>query len=72
MNRDTIAFLKPAWTTPSDKKQLTTLVIEGKRISKYSLTKKVGHGSTKQEFVGDLIITLYFILNNRLKEVYGF
>ena len=33
-------FLKSAGTILSDKEQLTSLVIEGKRMSKHSLTKK--------------------------------
>ena len=51
-----VAFLDPSGTTPSDREQLISLVIEGKRILKHSLTRKVDHGSSKQDFVGDLII----------------
>ena len=51
-----MAFLKPAGTAPSVREQLTSLVIEG-RISKHSFTRKVGHGSSRQDLVGDLVIT---------------
>ena len=51
----TTAFLKSAGTTPSDREQLTSLVIEGTRMSRHSLTKKVGHGSNRQDLVGDFI-----------------
>ena len=49
----TTAFLKLKGTTPSDREQLMSLMIEGRRMSKYSFTKKVFHGSNKQDFVGD-------------------
>ena len=52
-----MAFLKPAGTAPSVREQLTSLVIEGRRISKHSFTRKVGHGSSRQDLVGDLVIT---------------
>ena len=32
-------------------------VIEGRRISKHSFTRKVGHGSSRQDLVGDLVIS---------------
>ena len=54
---ETIAFLKPPGTAPSVREQLTSLVIEGRRISKHSFTRKVGHGSSRQDLVGDLVIT---------------
>ena len=54
---ETMAFLKPAGTAPSVREQLTSLVIEGRRISKHSFTRKVGHGSSRQDLVGDLVIT---------------
>ena len=63
-----MAFLKPAGTAPSVSEQLTSLVIEGRRISKHSFTRKVGHGSSMQDLVGDLVIP-YFILRKRLKKV---
>ena len=34
------SFFKPAGTTASVREQLTGLVIEGKRMTKHSLTKK--------------------------------
>ena len=52
-----MAFLKPAGIAPSVREQLTSLVIEGRRISKHSFTRKVGHGSSRQDLVGDLVIT---------------
>ena len=52
----TTAFLKSAGTTPSDREQLTSLVIEGTRMLRHSLPKKVGHGSNRQYFVGDFMI----------------
>ena len=52
-----MAFLKPAGTAPSVREQLTSLVIEGRRISKHSFNRKVGHGSSMQDLVGDLVIT---------------
>ena len=52
----TTAFLKLAGTTPSNR---TSLVIEGTRMSRHSLTKKVGHGSNRQDFVGDFIIAFW-------------
>ena len=36
---------------------MTSIVIKGKRISKHSLTRKVGHGSSKQDFDGEFAIT---------------
>ena len=54
-----MAFLKPAGTAPSVREQLTRLVIEGRRISKHSFTRKVGHGSSRQDLVGDLVITFH-------------
>ena len=55
----TTAFLKSAGTTPSDREQLTSLVIEGTRMSRHSLTKKVSHGSNKQDLVGDFVIAFW-------------
>ena len=52
-----MAFLKPAGKAPSVREQLTSLVIEGRRIAKHSFTRKVGHGSSRQDLVGDLVIT---------------
>ena len=52
----TTDFLKSAGTTLSDREQLTSLVIEGTR---HSWTKKVGHGSNRQDFVGDFIIVFW-------------
>ena len=49
--------MKPPGTSPSVREQLTSLVTEGWRISKHSLTRKVGHGSRRQDLVGDLVIT---------------
>ena len=49
--------MKPPGTAPSVREQLTSLVTEGRRISKHSLTRKVGHGSRRQDLVGDLVIT---------------
>ena len=46
---------------PSDREKLMNLVIEG-RISKHSLKTKVGHGSSKQDFLGDLMITFQIAL----------
>ena len=59
INGVTIAFLKSAGTTPSDREQLTSLVTEGTGMSRHSLTKKVGHGSNRQDFVGDFIIAFW-------------
>ena len=55
----TTAFLKSTGTTLSDREQLTSLVIEGSRMSRHSLTKKVGHGSIRQDFVGDFLIAFW-------------
>ena len=52
-------FLKSAGTTPSVREQLTSLVIEGPRMSRHSFTKKVGHWSNGQDFVGDFIIAFW-------------
>ena len=49
--------MKPAGTVPSVREQLTSLVIQGKRTSKHSFTRKVSHGSNRQDLVGDLVIT---------------
>ena len=51
-----MAFLKPSGTRPSLREQLTNLVIEGRRISKHSLMRKVGHGSKRHDLEGDLLI----------------
>ena len=48
---ETIDFFKPAGTMPSDREWLMSLVNEGRRISKHSLTEKLGHGSNKENFV---------------------
>ena len=56
ISRVTTAFFKLVGTTPSDREQLTSLVIEGKRMSKHSLTKMEGHGANRQHCVGDFII----------------
>ena len=65
----TTAFLKSAGTTPSDGEQLTSLVIDGTRMSRHSLTKKVGHGLNRQDLVGDFIIAFWISsLETSLKE----
>ena len=51
----TTSCLKPLGTTPSDKEQLTSLVIEGSTISRQSLTKKVGHGSSWHDLDGEFV-----------------
>ena len=38
---------------------MTSLVIEGRRIFKHSLARKVGNGSSRQDFVGDLVLTFH-------------
>ena len=58
INEVTIAFLNPSGTKPSDNDQLTGLVFEGNRISIHSFTRKVGHGSSKQDLVGDFMIVV--------------
>ena len=52
-------FLKSPGTTPLGREQLTSLVIEGKRISNHSLTRKLGHGFSRQDFIGDLVIEFH-------------
>lgn len=54
----TTAFLKLLGTKPSASEQLTSLVIEGNRMSANSLTIKVGQGSRVQDFEGEASITL--------------
>ena len=64
----TIAFLNSAGTTPSGNEQLTSLVIEGSRISIHSLTRNVGHGSNRQDLQGDFVIIFSnFLLRNLFK-----
>ena len=58
INGVTIAFLNSSGTTPSDSEQLTRLVIQGSKISIHSLTRNVGHGSNKQDLVGDFMIII--------------
>ena len=53
----TTAFLKPSGTAPSDKEQFTSFVRDGSSISRQSLTRKVGQGSRRQDFVGEFLIT---------------
>ena len=53
----TTALLKPSGTAPSHKEQFTSFVIEESSISRQSLTKKVGQGSRRQDFVGEFLIT---------------
>ena len=53
----TTALLKPSGTAPSNKEQFTSFVIEGSSISRQSLTRKVGQGSRRQDFVGEFLIT---------------
>ena len=55
------ASLKSAGTMPSNREQLPSLVIEGRRVFKHSLTRKVDHESNKQDFVGDFIMNFYRI-----------
>ena len=52
----TIAFLNSCGTTPSDNEQLTSLVIEGSRISMHSVTKNEGHGSNEHDLEGYFMI----------------
>ena len=54
----TTAFMKLLGKHPSDKNMLMSLVIGGKRTSTHSLSKKVGIGSRRQDFVGDSLINL--------------
>ena len=61
--------MKLVGTMPSDREPLTRLVIESTRMSRHSLTKKVGHGSNRQNFVGDFIIAFCISLSETvLKE----
>ena len=53
----TTALLKPSGTAPSNKERFTSFVIEGSSISRQSLTRKVGQGSRRQDFVGEYLIT---------------
>ena len=53
----TTALLKPSGTAPSNKEQFTSFMIEGSSISRQSLTRKVGQGSRRQDFVGEFLIT---------------
>ena len=53
----TTALLKPSGTAPSNKEEFTSFVIEGSSISRQSLTRKVGQGSKRQDFVGEFLIT---------------
>ena len=55
----TTAFLKLLGTKPSASEQLTSLVMEGNRISTNSLTRKVGQGSRLQDFEGEASMTLW-------------
>ena len=56
INGFTIAFLNSSGTTSPDNEQLTSLVIEGSKISIHSLTRNVVHGSNKQDLEGDFMI----------------
>ena len=49
--------MKPSGTAPSDKEQFISFVMEGSNISRQSLTRKVGQGSRRQDFVGEFLIT---------------
>ena len=49
--------MKPLGSAPSPREKLTSLVMEDRRISKHSFTRKVGNGSSKQDLVGELVIT---------------
>ena len=52
------ADLKLSGKTPSDKDILTNWVKGFIKMSKQSLTRKVGHGSNEHDFVGLLLIIL--------------
>ena len=52
------AVLKPSGTQPSMNEQLTNFVIDGKRMSLHSLMRNVGHGSNRQDFVGEFLMIL--------------
>ena len=58
MSGVTTAFLNPSGTSPSQSEQFTNLVIDGRRMSMYSLIRNVGNGSNRQDLVGDLLIIL--------------
>ena len=68
ISKETTPFLKPSRTIPSDREHWTSLVIQGKRISKHSLIRKVSHGSSRQDF-SELVNTFDIILRNRFKDV---
>ena len=50
--------LKPSGTHPSMSEKLTNFVIEGSSISQHFLIRNVGHGSNRQDFVGEFLIIL--------------
>ena len=54
----TTAVLKPPGTLPSMSEQLTNSVIDVSSISLHSLMRNVGHGSNRQDYVGELLIIL--------------
>ena len=55
----TTACLKEFGKDPSMREKFTNLVIEGRRISRQSLRRNVGIGSSEQDLVGDSQIHLW-------------
>ena len=54
----TTADLKASGTYPSMSEQLTSFVRDGNSISMHSLIRKVGKGSNRHDFVGEVLIIL--------------
>ena len=54
----TTADLKASGTHPSMSEQLTSFVSDGSSMSMQSLIRKVGQGSNRHDFVGEVLIIL--------------
>ena len=54
----TTAALKASGTQPFLREQLTSCVSDGSSISIHSLIRNVGQGSSRQDFVGELLTIL--------------
>ena len=64
----TIDNLKQLENKPSDNDKFTSLVIDGKRQSAQSLSKNVGHGSSRHDFVGEADIALRTSFSDTIRK----
>ena len=66
-----MADLKPSGTCPSSRERLISLVNDGNKMSAQSLIRKVGHGSSRQDLVGESSRILQTVSTDTLPKAHN-